>query len=210
MQDILAFDVTKIGAYAFSECYSFRGFITDGSTEQVPIPSTVKAIGAWAFFDCPLPGEVTIPSGITSIEENTFFSSDVNRLIIPDTVTSIAHDAFGGGNIRSLFFKGSPPAGPFSLAGTIYRLSGASGWSNTFGGVPVQIFLGNATATGMSPASGFQFSWSGSGPFAVNVERATSPGGSWTVVSAGNTNGQFTDPAPPSGSAFYRARTTIP
>lgn len=210
LQSVLAFDVTKIGGYAFSECYSFRGF-TDGSTEQGPIPSTVKAIGAWAFFDCPLPVEVTIPSGITSIEENTFFSSDVNRLIIPATVTSIALDAFGGGNISSLLFKGSPPAGPFSLAGTIYRLSGASGWSNTFGGVPVQIFLESATATGMSPAlGGFQFSWSGSGPFAVNVERATSPGGPWTVISSGNTNGQFTDPAPASVSAFYRAQATIP
>lgn len=210
LQSISAANVTKIGAYAFSEGYSFRGFTDLNTGEQGPIPSTVTSIGAWAFFDCPLPVEVTIPSGITSVQGNTFYSSDVNRLIIPDTVTSIAYDAFGGGNISSLLFKGSPPVGTFSLNGTIYRLSGASGWSNTFGGVPVQIFLGKATATGMSPASGFQFSWSGSGPFAVNVERATSPGGSWTVVSTKNTNGQFTDLAPPSGSAFYRAKSTVP
>ncbi|MEY3480704.1 MAG: hypothetical protein RIQ71_1479 [Verrucomicrobiota bacterium] len=219
LQSISAANVTKIGAYAFSEGYSFRGFTDLNTGEQGPIPSTVTSIGARAFWDCDsLPLVVAIPSGVTSIQALTFASSAVQRCIIPDTVTSIDYNAFADmatgptGKDGALLFKGCPPAGPFSLAGTIYRLSGATGWSNSFGGVPVKIFLETATAIGMSPAlGGFKFSWRESGGlFPVNVERATSPGGPWTAVSPNNTNGEFTDLAPPSGSAFYRAKSAVP
>jgi hypothetical protein len=199
-----------IGNYAFWFALGFRGFSTGPGTENLgPIPPGATSIGVNPFWEnFYISNEVAIPSGISHISQ-WFVNCSVQRLIIPDTVTSIAYDAFRD-TINSLLFKGSPPAGPFSLAGTIYRLPGASGWSNSFGGVPVEIFLGSATATGMSPASGFQFSWSGTGTFPVNVERAPSPSGPWTVVSSNNTTGQFTDPNPPSGSAFYRAQATIP
>jgi len=210
--------VPRIGGGAFSEANRFRGFYSLlGDWEGVVfIPPTVREIGGgFTFYHCPTPGELTIPSGVTRIYNLTFFESPVVRLILPDTVTSVDRNALSYSYndysiIQELIFEGSPPAEPFASQGTIYRLPGATGWSNSFGAVPVQIFLKKATVTGMSPASGFQFSWSGTGTFPVNVERAPSPGGPWTVVSSNNTNGQFTDPAPPSGSAFYRAQATIP
>jgi len=205
--------VTRIGHYAFYFANRFRGFTTLDGGYLGPIPPSVMSIGFNAFFELfNLPIEVAIPSGISHIDQ-WFVNTSVQRLIIPDTVTHVQQNAFNH-QVRPtpnvLLFKGSPPVEPFTFSGTIYRLPGASGWSNTFGAVPVQIFLEKATATGMSPTSGFQFSWSGSGPFPVNIERATSPGGPWTVISTGKTDGQFTDPTPPSRRAFYRAQATIP
>ena len=198
-----------IGSGAFHFALWFRGFRDLSGEDLGPIPPGATSIGVNPFYEnFGIWNEVAIPSGISHIGQ-WFVHTSVQRLIIPDTVTHVQQNAFPDGS-PSLLFKGSPPAEPFDFSGTIYRLPGATGWSNSFGGVPVQIFLEKATVTGMSPASGFQFSWSGTGTFPVNVERAPSPGGPWTVVSSNNTNGQFTDPNPPSGSAFYRARATIP
>jgi hypothetical protein len=200
------------GAFYFAEW--FRGFRDLSGEDLGWIPPGTTSIGdnPWAENDA-MPSDLAIPSGISHIGQ-WFLYSSMRSLIIPDTVTRVRVDAFRSyySPVQELLFKGSPPDAPFDFSGTIYRLPGASGWSNSFGGVPVKIFLEKATAIGMSPAlGGFKFSWSESGgSFPVNVERAPSPGGPWTVVSSNNYNGQFTDPNPPSGSAFYRAQATIP
>jgi hypothetical protein len=37
------------------------------------------------------------------------------------------------------------------------------------------------------------------------VQRGLAPGGPWTVISTNNATGNFTDPSPPAGKAFYQA-----
>jgi len=199
--------VTTIGAEAFYGAYAFRGFSLLNGEYLGPIPPGVTSIGYQAFHKAgSLPYEVTIPSSVTHIGA-WFAGASVGRLIIPGTVTHVQPNAFNDPYDPSpgiLFFKGNPPAEPFVFSGSIYRLPGASGWSNTFGGVPVQILLPSVAAAGVSPISGVQFSWTGTGPWAINVERATSPDGPWSVVSTGITNGLFADPAPLAENAFYR------
>lgn len=199
--------VTRIGHYAFFFADRFRGFTTLDGEYLGPIPPGATSIGYQAFrYVWGLPQEVALPSSVTQIG-TWFVETGVKRLIIPDTVTHVQSNAFNdplGDTPNVLLFKGSPPAEPFVFSGSIYRLPGASGWSNTFGGVPVQILLPSVAAASVSPTSGVQFSWTGTGPWAINVERATSPDGPWSVVSTAITNSQFADPAPSGENAFYR------
>jgi len=206
---VVANAVTRIGHYAFFFADRFRGFTTLDGEYLGPIPPGATSIGYQAFrYVWGLPEEVALPSSVTQIG-TWFVETGVKRLIIPDTVTHVQPNAFNdpfGDTPNVLLFKGSPPDEPFgfSVTGSIYRLPGASGWSNTFGGVPVQILLPSVAAASVSPTSGVQFSWTGTGPWAINVERATLPDGPWSVVSTAITNSQFADPAPSGENAFYR------
>jgi len=160
---------------------------------SVTIPEGVTRIGHYAFYGCQQLTSVTIPSSLTSIGERVF-SGPVNVL-----------------------FKGAPPTtdvfGPpfiwFSVSDipSVYYLPSLPGWGSLphFGGVGKQPFIPTAQGSRLTPASGFQFTWTGTGSILMNVRRATSPGGPWTVVATGISAAEFTDPNPPSGKAFYQA-----
>lgn len=94
------YNVVGIGRSAFSDSYGYQAVV---------IPDTVEYIGEWAFCesnlvsiessvfsDCPLLTTVIIPSGIERIGEGAFKSCAITHAAIPDTVTSIGPDAFGG------------------------------------------------------------------------------------------------------------------
>lgn len=117
--------VTSIGASAFMYCtgitqinvdnnnlnYSSQSgvlFNLDKSTLlQYPcgnqgsyiIPDTVKDIGDSAFLGCEDLTGITIPVGVTKIEDNAFcFCYGLTSVLIPDTVKSIGDYAFYGYN----------------------------------------------------------------------------------------------------------------
>ncbi len=76
--------VTSIGYYAFSYCYSLKNIV---------IPNTVIDFGEGVFYESGVKN-VTLEEGITSIPSETFNCSSINKIVIPDSVTSIGDSAF--------------------------------------------------------------------------------------------------------------------
>lgn len=109
--------VTVIGAGAFRDCCSvvdiiipesvttIESFAFTESWALISIPSTVTKIGSWAFSGCGglyISGStelfgITIPEGITEIEEGVFSNCTwLRSVVIPSSVTSIGNQAFEG------------------------------------------------------------------------------------------------------------------
>ena len=218
--------VTSIGGYAFYSCTSLT---------SVNVPDSVTSIRAYAFGGCTSLRDVAIVTSVTSIGDGAFSGcTSLTNVVIPDSVNSIGDDAFFNctsltsvriGNsvwfigstafanctsLTSLLFLGSTPlyawwVEPLSLGAEIYYLGGTSGWQPTYGGRATKLFAPTASSPSYAPVTGFQFSWTNTGSIPMNVRRSTSLGGPWTVVSTNNATGQFVDPNPPSGKAFYQA-----
>mgnify|MGYP003290757671 CR=1 FL=1 len=94
---VITFDgnVTKIGYYAFYDCYTLT---------SVTIPDSVTTIGERAFYDCYTLTSVTIPDSVTTIGEEAFeYCDSLTSVTIPDSVTTIGDDAFSGcGSLTSV------------------------------------------------------------------------------------------------------------
>ena len=99
--------VTSIGDFAFYKCTSLttanlpEGLKTIGkhafyycnALSTVNIPSTVNSIGMYAFMYCNIT-EISLPVGITKIEESTFTGNPLKNIDIPEGVTEIGVNSF--------------------------------------------------------------------------------------------------------------------
>jgi hypothetical protein len=65
--------------------------------------SALKTIGKMAFKQTRLKGNVHIPSGVTAIYEEAFYTKDIKSVFVPDTVTYIGEDAFDKFHIQNIF-----------------------------------------------------------------------------------------------------------
>jgi hypothetical protein len=119
-----------------------------GPSGSVAIPAAlngvlVTSIGQSAFQGTGLTS-VIIPGSVISIANNAFAScTSLGSVTISGSVTNIGLAAFAScTNLTSVDFGGNSPLGSSSFtffrdpAATVYYLPGATGWSNTFGGVP--------------------------------------------------------------------------
>jgi hypothetical protein len=80
---------TKIGEYALAQDRN-----TNYRLAHVDIPASVTTIAKYAFHYTGIT-EVTVPSGVTRIEENTFANCrKMQRAVLPDAVTFIGNSAF--------------------------------------------------------------------------------------------------------------------
>ncbi len=130
--------VTSIGNFAFEYCSSLT---------SATIPDSVTSIGHWAFDGCSSLTSVTIPDSVTSIGENAFAGcSSLTSVTIPDSVTSIWYGAFFEcSSLTSITFEGDAPSlGVDVFSGVsgnakIFINPGATGFGETFGGLPVII-----------------------------------------------------------------------
>ena len=127
--------VTSIGKKAFAHC--------SGLT-SVRIPESVTSIGDLAFYDCTELTSVTIPDSVTSIGSRAFEYCGLTSVIIGDSVTSIGWNAFVYcSSLESITFRGNAPtrhtfSGVSDFA-KIFINPGATGFGETFGGLPVII-----------------------------------------------------------------------
>ncbi len=114
-------DVTKIGDMAFAENETVKNVIvpdsvTDlgrgfdsSSVESVTLPDGLETISSRAFRRTPNLKELKIPSTVKTIEENAFQSAGIEKIVIPESVTSIG---FAGlaycDNLTTVTIEGNP------------------------------------------------------------------------------------------------------
>lgn len=95
--------VEYIGASAFRDTRPTSP--TDGISglyfESAPSGS-LKEIGQYAFYDCPMANELVLPSGLETIGIAAFGLSDISgNIIIPDNISSLGTYVFADTNLES-------------------------------------------------------------------------------------------------------------
>jgi hypothetical protein len=171
--------VTTIEIGAFTSCYGLTSVI---------LPETLASIGQYAFSDC---------VGLASVT-------------IPDSLANVHPEAFTGcEQLADVLLRGDPPAngawiGALPSNTKLHHLPGTGGWQPIYGDRATQVFRPMAAPSAFV-ANAFQFNWSNTGSIPMNVWRATSLNGPWTLVSSNNPSSSFTDYSTPAGNAFYRA-----
>lgn len=129
----LADGVTRIGSYAFKNCYSLSDVIIPDSVStismlafqncyslaSITIPASVKYTYQGWFSGCYSLQSVTFPDGIKSISSDIFYSCYALQSVnIPDSVTSIDDRAFSGcSSLASIVI----PGGVTSVGGTVFH-----------------------------------------------------------------------------------------
>ncbi len=74
---------------------------------EFSVPSTVKTIGAYAFYDCYGITEISLPYGITEIGEYAFTSCEnLKEITLPESVTVIGTNAFSSCGFESFIIPG--------------------------------------------------------------------------------------------------------
>ena len=77
--------------------YAHNLCVNGALVDNVTIPSGVTSIGDYTFYGCTNFTHVTMPSSVTSIGDYTFYGcSNLTHVTIPDSVTSIGSSAFDG------------------------------------------------------------------------------------------------------------------
>ena len=154
--------VTSIGRFAFGYCSSLTSVtIPDSITSigqdafwgcssltSVTIPESVVSIGNMTFKNCSSLTSVIIGNNVTSIGRWAFKDChNLTNVTIPDSVTHIGGWAFSGCiSLKSINFEGNAPSSFGSdvfknlpIGATITVPSGATGFGETYAGLPVRI-----------------------------------------------------------------------
>ena len=113
---VLSDTVTTVGDYAFYNCANVTEFKLSASISKigeyafaklrhitaVTINGNDTKIGNGAFEDCSSLKDVTLESGIVSIGNNAFGFTAVTSIVLPDTITTLSGNPFGGCPIEKI------------------------------------------------------------------------------------------------------------
>jgi len=146
--------VTAIGKSAFNNCFSLP---------SVTIPAHVTSIGDYAFTGCSSLNTLCIPNSVTSIGMGAFeYCSQITTVMVGSNLNYLSSGAFENCiSLVDISFSGNAPtladSSVFSgdTAATVYYLSGTTGWSGTFGGLPTEAFTLGAPSAYSTTNSAF-------------------------------------------------------
>ena len=89
--------VERIGSWSFYKCYALQ---------EVTIPDNITTVAVWAFNDCTALSSLTIGKGLSAV--NGFGGcTNLEKLVIPPTVSLIEKYAFSGSGIKTLIIEDS-------------------------------------------------------------------------------------------------------
>ena len=98
---VISNQCTEIGTYCFSYCSLLA---------SVTMPDSVKVISSNAFLNCVSLTELTLGSGVESIQGYSFASSGITKLELPASLTSIAADGCRvGGSLTDVICHATTP-----------------------------------------------------------------------------------------------------
>ncbi len=164
--ELIAVPATRKGTYAVPPGITniLRGaFLLCNGLTDVEIPSSVKQIGACTFFVCSSLRNVTLAEGVERIGMQAFEScGKLESITLPASVRHLESWTFrNASGLRSVRFLGDAPGGAGNSSifnncpeATVYRLPGAKGWGETFGGRPVKVWGSPASRDGTPTAVG--------------------------------------------------------
>ena len=113
-----------------SHCFEMQGSLlvryngnNPSCPKQVIIPSSVTAIGGFAFAENQLT-QVAIPNSVTAIERYAFWANQLREVTIPNSVTAIGASAFEHNQLTQVAIPNSVTVigeGAFDSSVTITR-----------------------------------------------------------------------------------------
>ena len=122
-------------------------FVRCTSLTNITIPSGVTSIERDTFAFCTSLAGLTIPNSITSIGSYAFiYCGSLTSITIPNSVTSIGESAFAAcTNLNGVYFQGNAPSIGLDVfwsdnTATVYYLPGTTGWGPTIGGRPTALW----------------------------------------------------------------------
>lgn len=99
--------VTAIGEYAF---YKEEG---NATLRKITLPSTVKEIGAYAFYECSALEEIDL-GRVETIGDYAFILSGLKEIVLPESLTSIGKQALQQcDNLTTVTFRCAPAFGEY-------------------------------------------------------------------------------------------------
>lgn len=113
----LSNNITEIPAYAFSNIGSYSNKMT------LNIPSKLKAVGTYAFYNAYIANDLSFPSTLTSIGKSAFENAWTGEIISLGSVTAIPDNCFKGGS--KSFAKTAIPDTCRSLGESCFTNSGS-------------------------------------------------------------------------------------
>ena len=141
--DGAAYSVKAVGPSAFQQCYLDTLVISEGietignnafrnnysSLKSVTLPSSLRSLGDYAFFNCYSLTSIVIPQGVKAIGEHAFQDCGaLQRIELPASLTSIGKYAFFGlGNMGTVISK---VQSPFEIDKSVFGLSSDSRWNS--------------------------------------------------------------------------------
>ncbi len=214
------------GGVLFNKTLTTLVLYPGGLTGSYAISNSVTNIGADAFASCSGLTNVTIPNSVANIADGAFvFCFGLTSVNIPNSVTSLGKYAFEFcSGLTNVFFQGNAPSvdGAAGIAdssvfygdiGTVYYVTGTTGWGSTFGGWPTVALAAPQVGGNIGIHSGnFGFTITGATHQTVVIEACADLAHPVWMAIATNTlaNGSsaFSDPKWTNyPSRFYRLRS---
>lgn len=80
--------------------------------------STLETLGQSIFADCRAKNELELPSGLKTIDSYAFQTSSFQKIVIPETVTTVNAKAFEFCDAKEINIMGDPKMGDYAFSGS--------------------------------------------------------------------------------------------
>ena len=134
--------VTTIGDYSFQNCTSLESVVIEANSKKgfetvigqsafngcksltsITIPGNVTSIGYYAFSNCKSLEELTIPEGVKNLGCEMISNTSIERITIPNSVTSADRLLRGNSLLTEVIFKEGRKSIPYGICYSAINLN---------------------------------------------------------------------------------------